>query len=144
MGTVYPPSVVVFFFFCFVFLMAVWLNLEILFIQSQRSGAKKPNLIDMKSVILNSCMNLTRALFGVFVYRFFPSVYFLLFVSSGGFVEKQVDVCSGCTLSDPNEFNPKAESWKSKSLPPPRGSSIHKAHSGKRKISFWYNRKWAG
>lgn len=67
-------------------------------------------------------MNLTRALFGFFVYRFFPSVYFFLFVSAGGFVEKQVDVCSGCTLSDPIDSNPKAESWKSKPLLPPRAA----------------------
>lgn len=67
-------------------------------------------------------MNLTRALFGFFVYSFFPSVYFFLFVSAGGFVEKQVDVCSGCTLSDPIDSNPKAESWKSKALLPPRAA----------------------
>lgn len=68
-------------------------------------------------------MNLTRALFGVFVYCFFPSVYFFLFVSAGGFVEKQVNVCSGCILSDPIDSNPRAQSWKSKPLLPPRAAA---------------------
>lgn len=48
-----------------------------------------------------------------------PSVYFFLSMSAGGIVEKQVDVCSGCTLSDPVDSNPKAESWKYKPFLPP-------------------------
>lgn len=53
-----------------------------------------------------------------------PSVYFFLSMSAGGIVEKQVDVCSGCTLSDPVDSNPKAESWKYKPFLPPSSAAL--------------------
>lgn len=73
-----------------------------------------------------------------------PSVYFFLSMSAGGIVEKQVVVCSGCTLSDPVDSNPKAESWKYKPFLPPSAAPFLKLIQEKIKISHWNNRKWAG
>lgn len=68
-----------------------------------------------------------------------PSVYFFLSMSAGGIVEKQVDVCSGCTLSDPVDSNPKAGN-----INPPPSAAPYLKLIQEEIISHWNNRKWAG